>query len=118
MDIQVNDAEGVTKQAHAAVHNTQSTWAVDILSGSPLAANAVKDSLELPQNVHHDGTSSCAQGQRPILASPAVRALAREHGVALKAIAGSGPDGRVLKGDVLEFLNPGAPLHPSIPNTD
>lgn len=41
------------------------------------------------------------------VASPAVRALAREHGLDLSAIAGTGPSGRILKGDVLAAL-PGA----------
>ncbi|OEY65394.1 2-oxo acid dehydrogenase subunit E2 [Marinobacter sp. X15-166B] len=38
-------------------------------------------------------------------ASPAVRRLAREHGVSLSAIDGSGKQGRVLKEDVLTYLN-------------
>ncbi len=37
-------------------------------------------------------------------ASPAVRRLVREHGLTLAAIPGSGKDGRVLKEDVLRFL--------------
>ncbi|MCG6657199.1 dihydrolipoyllysine-residue acetyltransferase [Halomonas campisalis] len=41
-------------------------------------------------------------------ASPAVRRLVREHGVSLEAIPGSGKDGRVLKEDVLRFLEQGA----------
>lgn len=37
-------------------------------------------------------------------ASPAVRKLCREHGIALDAIPGTGPQGRVLKADVLAHL--------------
>ncbi|WP_411794542.1 2-oxo acid dehydrogenase subunit E2 [Halomonas sp. A29] len=44
-----------------------------------------------------------------IPASPAVRRLVREHGVALESIAGSGKDGRILKEDVLRFLDEGQP---------
>ncbi|WP_111411940.1 dihydrolipoyllysine-residue acetyltransferase [Billgrantia lactosivorans] len=40
-----------------------------------------------------------------IPASPAVRRLVREHGLSLEAIAGSGKDGRVLKEDVLRYLD-------------
>lgn len=43
-----------------------------------------------------------------IPASPAVRRLVREHALELEAIAGSGKDGRVLKEDVLSFLDTGA----------
>ncbi|MBW6393384.1 dihydrolipoyllysine-residue acetyltransferase [Billgrantia antri] len=44
-----------------------------------------------------------------IPASPAVRRLVREHGLPLESIEGSGKDGRVLKEDVLRYLE-GAPL--------
>ncbi|MGR2737080.1 2-oxo acid dehydrogenase subunit E2 [Billgrantia sp. Q4P2] len=40
-----------------------------------------------------------------IPASPAVRRLVREHGLSLEAIAGSGKEGRVLKEDVLRYLD-------------
>ncbi|MGL6249891.1 MAG: 2-oxo acid dehydrogenase subunit E2, partial [Billgrantia desiderata] len=42
-----------------------------------------------------------------IPASPAVRRLVREHGLDLETVAGSGKDGRVLKEDVLRFLEQG-----------
>jgi 2-oxoisovalerate dehydrogenase E2 component (dihydrolipoyl transacylase) len=42
-----------------------------------------------------------------IPASPAVRRLVREHGLDLEAVDGSGKDGRVLKEDVLRFLEQG-----------
>ncbi|GGH53364.1 2-oxo acid dehydrogenase subunit E2 [Frigidibacter albus] len=37
------------------------------------------------------------------LAAPSVRALARERGIDLRQVAGSGPEGRVLRDDVLGF---------------
>jgi 2-oxoisovalerate dehydrogenase E2 component (dihydrolipoyl transacylase) len=40
-------------------------------------------------------------------ASPAVRRLLREHGLALEDVPGSGKDGRVLKDDVLHRLDQG-----------
>lgn len=44
-----------------------------------------------------------------VLSTPAVRHLAREHGIDLAKIKGSGKDGRVMKSDVLSFLQPPAP---------
>jgi 2-oxoisovalerate dehydrogenase E2 component (dihydrolipoyl transacylase) len=40
----------------------------------------------------------------PVLTSPAIRKLAKEYDLDLRTIVGSGPTGRVLKGDVLTFL--------------
>ena len=48
-----------------------------------------------------------AYGRTP--ASPAVRRLVREHGLSLTQILGSGKQGRVLKEDVLDFLDQGQP---------
>ena len=45
--------------------------------------------------------AAAASAPRKALATPAVRALAREMGVELGAVAGSGPGGRVTKEDVL-----------------
>lgn len=42
-----------------------------------------------------------------IPAAPAVRRLLREHGLDLEAVPGSGPQGRVLKEDVLRHLEEG-----------
>lgn len=60
------------------------------------------DVLEAPKkpisiNGNHD-TSSVT------FAAPAVRRVAREHNVDLKLIQGTGPQGRILKGDVLAFI--------------
>ncbi len=56
-----------------------------------------------------DATTSqpCERTQGKVPASPAVRRLVREHGLALNAIAGSGKAGRVLKEDVLAHLEQG-----------
>ncbi|MBZ4420877.1 dihydrolipoamide acetyltransferase family protein [Myxococcus sp. RHSTA-1-4] len=43
-----------------------------------------------------------------VLATPVTRRMAREHGLDLSAIAGSGPQGRVTKADVVAALEGGA----------
>lgn len=48
-------------------------------------------------------------GSRRALAAPAVRKLARELGVDIQQVAGSGDNGRVLAADVREFALGGAP---------
>jgi pyruvate dehydrogenase E2 component (dihydrolipoamide acetyltransferase) len=53
---------------------------------------------------------------RRVLATPVTRRLAREHGVDLHAVAGTGPGGRVMKADVLRLIEGGAePVH--VPTT-
>lgn len=56
-----------------------------------------------------------ASGGRPsevvsgkVLATPAVRKIASENNIDLAMITGSGKDGRVLKEDVLRFLEQGS----------
>jgi len=44
--------------------------------------------------------------------SPLVRNIAREHGVDITRIPGSGVSGRVTKNDILSFIETGAALHP------
>ncbi|XP_024527127.1 lipoamide acyltransferase component of branched-chain alpha-keto acid dehydrogenase complex, mitochondrial isoform X1 [Selaginella moellendorffii] len=46
-----------------------------------------------------------SQREREVLATPAVRSLARQLGIALKDVAGSGEAGRVLKDDVLKIAS-------------
>ena len=57
-------------------------------------------------------------GRGPVYASPAVRRLARELGVDLTQVAGSGRKGRIIKDDVQQFTEGGgAPAAPAVPET-
>ena len=47
--------------------------------------------------------SPSGAGARPF-ASPLSRAMARQHGIALATLAGSGPHGRIVKADVQAHL--------------
>ncbi|TFH86818.1 dihydrolipoyllysine-residue acetyltransferase [Billgrantia azerbaijanica] len=62
-----------------------------------------------------------AAGKGPygrIPASPAVRRLLREHGLALSAVPGTGKQGRVLKEDVLRYLEQGTAPAAAADRTD
>lgn len=50
-----------------------------------------------------------ADPNRRIIAMPSVRKYARDKGVDIRQVAGSGDNGRVLKDDIDAFLNGGAP---------
>jgi pyruvate dehydrogenase E2 component (dihydrolipoamide acetyltransferase) len=49
------------------------------------------------------------QGEGELAASPRVRTLAREHGIDLKTVKGSGPGGRIVERDLEPFLPPPSP---------
>lgn len=51
--------------------------------------------------------SSVAQGKAPTYATPAVRRVAMENQVDLTRVLGTGPGGRILKGDVLDYVSSG-----------
>jgi pyruvate dehydrogenase E2 component (dihydrolipoamide acetyltransferase) len=52
-------------------------------------------------------------GHGPIYASPAVRRLARERGIDLSQVHGTGRKGRIVKADVEEFVSGGAARGPA-----
>lgn len=54
------------------------------------------------------GADGRPEGRRRVQAAPAVRKLARELGIDLTQVAGSGPGGRVLKADVERAASGGA----------
>ncbi|GAB6932798.1 dihydrolipoamide acetyltransferase family protein [Calditerricola satsumensis] len=49
-----------------------------------------------------------AGGRKRVLATPAVRKFAREKGVDIRLVPGTGPGGRVTKEDILRYLEGGA----------
>ncbi len=59
----------------------------------------------------HNGSTS-VEDLRRTKSSPLVRNIAREHGVDIARIPGSGLSGRVTKSDIMSFLETGAALRP------
>jgi len=49
-----------------------------------------------------------------VVASPAAKRLAREHGVDLTKVKGSGPQGRIVEADVRRYLEKTVPLTPRV----
>jgi 2-oxoisovalerate dehydrogenase E2 component (dihydrolipoyl transacylase) len=55
------------------------------------------------------GDSSVPSAFKKVLTSPAVRKLARDHGIDLSTVTGTGPAGRISKGDVLAIAKISVP---------
>ena len=72
-------------------------------AAQPASAGAVKDPVPAMA-----AASPTRNGDAKVLATPLTRRMAREHGLDLAAIPGSGPSGRVLKADVMAALEGGA----------
>ncbi len=73
--------------------------------------NSLKQSTESSHAFALSANLQSEHGHHPVPAAPAVRRLARELGVDIALVAGTGPGNRVLKADVTSFLeNKGAQI--------
>jgi pyruvate dehydrogenase E2 component (dihydrolipoamide acetyltransferase) len=96
------DAPAGTKAAAAADDGAPDETAAPDAVQSAAAAEAQAPPVEQPQ-------APPADGKHPVYASPAVRRLARERGVDLRQVSGSGRKGRIIKQDVELFVKSGPP---------
>jgi 2-oxoisovalerate dehydrogenase E2 component (dihydrolipoyl transacylase) len=87
LDIELSGEGGDDAPAAAAAH------------APPSASSAAASTAAEPDDDAHPYAKA--------LATPAVRRIAREHGVGLERLRGSGKDGRVTKEDVLKFVAAG-----------
>ncbi|MEM3673795.1 MAG: dihydrolipoamide acetyltransferase family protein [Candidatus Bathyarchaeia archaeon] len=55
-----------------------------------------------------------AEAEEKIRASPAAKRLAKEHGIDLSMVVGSGPDGRIVEEDVQRFIEESRGLLPKV----
>ncbi|MET7450525.1 dihydrolipoamide acetyltransferase family protein [Streptomyces sp. NPDC005574] len=81
-------------------------------NGSPVPSGAKGPGVEVPAAVHAPGVPGAGHtrtvdGPVPVI-SPLVRRLARENGLDLRELTGSGPDGLILRADVEHALRAAA----------
>ena len=91
--------------AGAPDDGTSFTEAVPASAPAPAAASMA---AELPTP-----GASAAQPPERLLASPLVRTIAREHGIDLRTVTGSGPGGRIIRADVDDLSGARAPGLPT-----
>jgi 2-oxoglutarate dehydrogenase E2 component (dihydrolipoamide succinyltransferase) len=76
----------------------------------PIAQAAAATAMPAPVNTGNG--SPTLEDLRRTKSSPLVRNIAKEHGIDLTRIPGSGISGRVTKKDILSFIESGAALRP------
>ncbi len=68
--------------------------------------------VSIPAPVKADNSQAAVEDLRRAKSSPLVRNIAKEHGIDIARIEGSGLSGRVTKNDILSFIDTGAALRP------
>jgi pyruvate dehydrogenase E2 component (dihydrolipoamide acetyltransferase) len=108
-------AEGATPAASRqsqAESSAAATVAVPAASKpEPNAPQTKRAPLPVPTNGGANGSKTLDELRRT-RSSPLVRNIAKEHGVDITRIPGSGISGRVTKKDILSFIETGAALRP------
>jgi pyruvate dehydrogenase E2 component (dihydrolipoyllysine-residue acetyltransferase) len=100
-------SEGVAVNTPIAVLLEEGESAGDIVADAPAAkARAPEPSVPAPAPSQAPAAAQAPDGTR-IFASPLARRIAREKGLDLTALTGSGPRGRIVKADV-DAAKPGA----------
>ncbi|HUQ31133.1 MAG TPA: dihydrolipoamide acetyltransferase family protein [Pyrinomonadaceae bacterium] len=110
-----------------AQQQTTGTSATTAASSSapPVAADVVKESKPAQPSASQEATASSsssapsgnggeqtAEELRRTKSSPLVRNIAREHGIDISRLEGTGMSGRVTKNDILSFIESGAAMTP------
>jgi pyruvate dehydrogenase E2 component (dihydrolipoamide acetyltransferase) len=76
------------------------------------AAVAEEASSPTPEPATAPATEAPAAAGEPLRASPVARRLADEHGININQVQGTGPGGRIVKDDVLAFVESGPAATP------
>lgn len=76
----------------------------DLVAEQGLLGYILRDGEEAPAQPEPAEPARETVGPAPTAATPAARRLAREHGIDLTALAGSGPGGRIVEADVQAAL--------------
>lgn len=95
-------------KAVAASASTQNVSETEGRSYDYQRPEAVEDATSKADSTEN----STVEDLRKTKSSPLVRNIAKEHGIDISRIAGTGMSGRVTKNDILNFIETGAALRP------
>ena len=102
--------DGIVRKLHYDIDEIAQTGDalvdIEIEDGTSSEDNKTDDKVEVQEKDAVDVQETTPNKKcKKALATPAVRRMASEHGLNITEIQGSGKEGRVLKEDVLLFLN-------------
>jgi pyruvate dehydrogenase E2 component (dihydrolipoamide acetyltransferase) len=78
-------------------------------SGAPAVGPAASIGAAIPSTGNEPSASAGGESAPRIPASPAAKRIAREKGIDLSKVRGTGPGGRIVESDILAFAEAGAP---------
>ncbi|MBK8812502.1 MAG: 2-oxoglutarate dehydrogenase, E2 component, dihydrolipoamide succinyltransferase [Acidobacteria bacterium] len=118
--LEIRVAEGETVEVGAVVALVGTSLGVAPIPEAPIESTEIeliRQPVEAPQVLvaaagAGNGQSATVDELRRTKSSPLVRNIAKEHGVDITRIPGSGLSGRVTKKDILNFIETGAALRP------
>jgi pyruvate dehydrogenase E2 component (dihydrolipoamide acetyltransferase) len=103
-DVPAQQAATPDEEPPIPVEPSKSASAVAPAASKPAQPAPDEKPVPAPAATGTAQTGSAADGAAPVYAGPAVRKLAREFGVTLGQVAGTGPQGRILKEDLQQFV--------------
>jgi pyruvate dehydrogenase E2 component (dihydrolipoamide acetyltransferase) len=90
---------------------------VDTAVNAPLAVITAPDEAFSEAEMPAEAPQTVEGAEGRILASPAAKRLAKEHGIDLFLVGGSGPEGRVVEEDVRRFIEEARGVIPKVKET-
>ncbi len=123
LEIKVNEGETVEvgsvvalvgAEGSAGAPSTQPAAPAEkaVVETAKTTVSAVATPVAAPVPVANGNGDSSVEDLRRTKSSPLVRNIAKEHGIDISRIPGSGVSGRVTKKDILSFIETGAALRP------
>ncbi|MFS0782461.1 dihydrolipoamide acetyltransferase family protein [Bacillus sp. 1P06AnD] len=104
------DAPGYEDLSFKGEHEEESKTEAQVQSTAEAGQKVEKEQAEKPAAKEETGAGAQAESKesnKRVIAMPSVRKYAREKGVTIAQVTGSGDHGRVLKSDIDAFLNGG-----------
>ncbi len=127
LHIFIKEGESAPVDAPLAIIGQEGEDIADLINQSPQPKQSTEETAMTSQATHTQEKSIIAETEKAadskpvvqegrIKASPLAKRLAKEFGIDLSKIKGSGPDGRIIKRDVLEYVEKSKQISVQLPS--